>query len=73
MITVAILIDGQPLLARTAVNQGAVLAGARTCMYKTDDGGFVVHDPSAGAVALAIKLLRTIHEPSGVSLERATA
>lgn len=57
MITVAILINGQPIMARSAVNRIA-----ETGYYIGDDGSKIKHDPDDGAVKLAIKMLKTIKE-----------
>ncbi|MES2355592.1 MAG: hypothetical protein V4568_14580 [Pseudomonadota bacterium] len=59
MITVAILINGQPIVARNAVNLGERDEQGRTA-YKTDSGEIVYHARDAGAVALAKKLLDMI-------------
>lgn len=60
MITVAILINGQPIMARSAVN----VAGQKgeVCTYRADDGRIIMHKESEGAVKLAIELLRGIKE-----------
>jgi hypothetical protein len=59
MITVAILINGQPLMARSAVNKSkGRITGA--CFYEVDDGSTIIHHPYDGAVALAIEMLKTI-------------
>ena len=55
MIGVYITINGQPIFARTAVNR-LKERGA----YIGDDGTEIKHDPEDGAVALAIKMLKTI-------------
>lgn len=60
MITVAILINGQPIMARSAVNTGKARGGKIT--YRVDDGSTVYHDPEEGAVVLAKMLLDTIKE-----------
>lgn len=60
MLTVAILINGNPLMARSAVN--TTRRRGREAVYRCDDGSEVLHDPDDGAVALAIKLLGTIKE-----------
>ena len=61
MLTVAILINGQPLMARSAVNTGKQLGNG--CMvYQVDDGSKIHHEPKRGAVKLAEKLLKTIKE-----------
>lgn len=62
MITVAILINGQPILARSARNTGKVLADGCT-VYDVDDGSKVHHRREDGATKLAQKLLKTIKEP----------
>lgn len=64
MITVAVLINGRPILARSAVNTGAILADGST-VYSVDDGSEVHHCRDDGAVELAKKLLSTIKEPKG--------
>ena len=62
MITVAILINGKPIMARSAVNHTTInLAGH--CEYHVDDGTKIVFNPHRGAVALGIELLKTIKEP----------
>jgi hypothetical protein len=60
VITVAILINGRPIMARSATNTGKERKGKT--VYEVDDGSKVLHDPEAGAVALAKLLLDTIHE-----------
>lgn len=60
MITVAILINGKPIMARSAVNKGQQCG--HECRYAVDDGSVILHDPSHGAVPLAIALLQTIKE-----------
>lgn len=60
MITVSILINGQPIFTRSAVNQGSFTA--KDCKYKLDDGNYVIHNPTDGAVKLAIKMLEQIKE-----------
>ena len=60
MITVAILINGEPVMARSAV-RGA--ANKDRFRYNVDDGTVLLHDPDDGAVPLAIKMLETIREP----------
>lgn len=60
MITVSILINGQPLYTRSAFRlegkQGEV------CKYKCDDGSIITHNYDDGAVELGHKLLNTIKE-----------
>lgn len=58
MISVVILINGQLVIARSAVNRLPEVGA-----YVVDDGTHVKHNPDDGAVALAIKLLETIKEP----------
>lgn len=59
MITVAILINGKPLMARSArsISEGKA-AGLQK--YKVDDGQIIDHVYEDGAVVLAKKLLDTI-------------
>lgn len=61
MLTVAILINGQPLMARSAVNTG-VEHDDGCIEYSVDDGSTLLHDPTHGAVGLAKELLGTIKE-----------
>lgn len=61
MLTVAILVNGQPIMARSAANTGKVL-GDGCIVYEVDDGSKVYHRPQDGAVKLAAKLLKTIKE-----------
>ena len=63
MITVAILINGNPIMARSAVNTGK-LAKDDEIIYHCDDGQKIRHNPDHGAVVLAKKLLDTINEKS---------
>ncbi len=68
MITVTILINGEPIYTRTAINKGKVKAdwiqGNNTtqCNYKVDDGTIIKHDTEDGAIVLAKKMLDTIKE-----------
>ena len=66
MLTVAILINGNPIMARSAVNTGTTdkldKHEVKRTIYKVDDGSSILHDPDDGAVALAKKLLDTIVE-----------
>lgn len=65
MITVAILVNGHPVMARSAVNTGDIdPATGRTC-YRADDGSDVWHHPEQGAVRLAHMLLDTLREYTG--------
>lgn len=59
MITVAILINGNPIVAKNAVNQMRRNKKGETA-YKTDSGKIIWHDSEKGAVVLAHKLLDTI-------------
>lgn len=59
MITVAILINGNPIVARNAINQARTNEKGETA-YKTDSGDIIWHHRDDGAVALAHKLLDTI-------------
>jgi hypothetical protein len=59
MITVAILINGHPIVAKNAVNQ-MQLNDKGECSYLTDAGEIIWHKREAGAVALAHMLLDTI-------------
>jgi hypothetical protein len=67
VITVAILINGQPIMARSATNTGR--HRGRETVYTVDDGSEILHDPDDGAVPLAMKLLGTIREQTGPSDE----
>lgn len=68
MITISILINGQPLYTRSAFRtegkQGEV------CKYKCDDGSVITHNYNDGAVKLAHKLLDTIKELSAQDRDR---
>lgn len=64
MITVNILINGEPIYARTAINRIKEHG-----VYIQDTGERIIHDPDDGVVALAIKMLHTIEEnPDELSL-----
>lgn len=69
MISVAIFINGTPIMARSAVNRGRAdgvfVPHKEMCKYEVDDGSVIEHDRAAGAVALAIEMLKTIKEPKG--------
>lgn len=65
MLTVAILINGHPLYTRSVVNRIKEIGA-----YVSDDGRFIYHDPSDGAVALAIKVLETIRDNPDEVIER---
>jgi len=59
MITVAILINGNPIMARSAVNKREFDDKGRT-KYEVDTGDVIWHDPAIGAVELAQLMLKTI-------------
>lgn len=59
MITVAILINGNPIVAKNAINQAYENGDGETA-YKTDSGEIIYHKRSDGAVKLAKALLDTI-------------
>lgn len=64
MITVNILINGEAIYARSAVNRIKEHG-----VYILDTGERIFHDPEEGAVALAIKMLHGIEEdPDQLSL-----
>ena len=67
MITVAILINGQPIYARSAVNVTEFLTPeelrkSKPNQYRLDDGTMINHKPNDGAVKLAIEMLKTIKD-----------
>lgn len=59
MITVAVLINGQPIVAKNAINQAEENEDGYT-KYLTDGGDVVWHKRGDGAVTLAKKLLDCI-------------
>jgi hypothetical protein len=61
LITATVLINGQPIFTRSAVNQGEVKDGKHA--YKLDCGRTLLHKREDGAVKLAIAMLKTIVEP----------
>ena len=61
MITVAILINGNPIMARSATNT-LVETATGEHIYFCDSGEKIKHKRDAGAVSLAIKMLKTIKE-----------
>ena len=61
MITVAILINGQPIYTRSARNLDRINEMGEH-IYKVDDGNTVKHRRDKGAVKLAIKMLELIKE-----------
>jgi len=63
MITVTILINGQPIYTRSAVNiSEGIKTEADKNAYKVDDGTILRHIPEDGAIALVKKMLDTIKE-----------
>ena len=61
MITVAILFNGEPVMARSASN---ISERRRQTVheYEVDDGTIIKHRRSDGYIGLAIKMLKTIKE-----------
>ena len=57
MLTVSISINGVAIYTRSVINRLE-----ETGHYICDDGSKIKHDPEDGAVALAIKALKTIKE-----------
>lgn len=57
MITVTIAINGNVIMARSAVNRLAEIG-----KYVCDDETLIEHDPADGAVMLAAKMLGTLHD-----------
>lgn len=62
MLTVSILINGQPLYTRSAVRTKG--SKDKICIYECDNGSTIEHYYNDGAVVLAHKLLDTIKEPA---------
>jgi hypothetical protein len=63
MITVVVLINGQPIFTRSARNLGIVdESHPNWCKYKTDSGQIVIHERKEGFVPLAKMMLDTIDE-----------
>jgi len=63
MISVSILINGQPIYTRSAVNvTHPEMADGKSAVYECDEGTVIEHDIEDGAVVLAKKLLDTIKE-----------
>ena len=67
-VSVSICINGQPIYARTAVNQGEQPSGFTK--YLLDDGSTVLHKTGDGTVALAIQVLKSIKEHHGTRKEK---
>ena len=55
MLTVAILINGQPLYTRSCFRE-------EDGKYRVDDGSIIKHNYGDGAITLAHKLLDTMYE-----------
>lgn len=68
MISVVILINGNPIMARSAVNKMERNESGET-KYVTDCGKTLWHHRDAGAVPLAHKMLDCIAE-DGMSIKR---
>lgn len=62
MITVAIIINGQPLAARSAVNITKNPRPDKPNKYKIDTGKTITHVPQDGVITLAHMMLDTITE-----------
>lgn len=60
MITVSILINGQPLFTRSARNQDDEQNEKLETKYVTDANDVIWHDRNNGAIELAKKMLDTI-------------
>jgi ribosomal protein L16/L10AE len=71
MITVTILINGNAIYTRTAVNRNTQPSGFDK--YELDDGRAVLHLRSEGAVSLAIRMLAEIREQDVESARIAAA
>ena len=65
MITVTVSINGAPIFTRSAVNQLVEDLEGKT-RYNVDDGTEIWHKRDAGAVKLAIAMLKLIKEPKSV-------
>lgn len=66
VITVAILINGQPIYTRSAVRTETK---GPMGYYKSDDGKTIQHPVHRGAVPLAIKMLKAIQEQERGSVD----
>lgn len=63
MITVAILINGNPIIARSCSREGNInFEEQGNNYYKCDDGRVIEHNYADGAVRLAIKMLEGVKE-----------
>lgn len=61
MISVSIMINGNPIYTRSAVNVNQKDTKGKV-RYDLDDDSTIWHDPDDGAVKLAIEMLKTIKE-----------
>jgi hypothetical protein len=61
MITVAIYVNGVPLIVRSASRVGKPKKG-KPSEYRVDTGDIIMHYYDEGAIVLAHKLLDTAHE-----------
>lgn len=59
MMTVAIFLNGNPLVAKSVVNEG-FNSDTGKHSYRLDSGEVILHDRDAGAIALAIEMLKYI-------------
>lgn len=65
MMSVTISINGRTIIHRNAVNVGRAeeIKGSHSiCKYELDDGRTLHHERRDGAVALAIEMLKGVHE-----------
>jgi hypothetical protein len=62
MITVAILLNGYPLIARSAHRRTSRHNKDGKNAYLLDTGEIIYHTYEEGAIKLAIKMLKTIKE-----------
>lgn len=62
MITVSILINGQPVITRSAVRLEKGNRKGKVSHYAVDDGTILEHAYDDGAVPLAKKMLDTVKE-----------
>ncbi|MCP6727643.1 MAG: hypothetical protein KJI69_06555 [Patescibacteria group bacterium] len=67
MITVSILINGQPIATRSAkrikdFKHVKTEKNKKVSLYRMDDGEEIIHAPSDGALKLAKKMLDRIKE-----------
>ena len=62
MITVTILINGQPIITRSAVRKEKGNRKGKVSHYMVDTGNIIEHNYDDGAVPLAKKMLDTVVE-----------